>query len=269
MIESTETITMHSTKASGRINIIQITDTHILDDGAPSFNNYDTSASLMRVINKIIESESDADLILLTGDLVHEPTKTSYQKLADHLSVLTTPILSLPGNHDAPELMRYVMGANGHDTGNLIKIDNWLIILLNSAVEGQQSGELSANELEFLRINLEENPESHCLIALHHHPVPINSKWMDAMSLQNTNNFFDVIDDFEQVRFIIWGHIHQEFECTRGKVKLYGSPSTCLQFKPGSDEFAVSNKAPAYRKLTLAADGSLQSKVIYLQKNNN
>ena len=113
MIESTETTTKRDTKMSDRINIIQITDTHILDDGAPSFNDYDTSASLMRVIHKILESESDADLILLTGDLVHEPTKTSYQKLADHLSILTTPILSLPGNHDAPELMRYVMGANG------------------------------------------------------------------------------------------------------------------------------------------------------------
>lgn len=64
MIETIETTTKRSTNAPDRINIIQITDTHILDDGAPSFNDYDTSASLMRVINKILESESDADLIL-------------------------------------------------------------------------------------------------------------------------------------------------------------------------------------------------------------
>ncbi len=264
MIESTETITKRSNKAPDRLNIIQITDTHILDDGAPSFNEYDTSASLMRVVSKIMETESDVDLILLTGDLVHEPTKTSYQKLADHLSVLTAPILSLPGNHDAPGLMKYVMGANGHDTGNLIKFDNWLIILLDTCVRGEHSGELSSAELEFLQISLKANLDSHCLIALHHHPVSINSSWMDAMSLVNAKDFLNIVNEYKQVRGIIWGHIHQEFEDEIAGVKLLGTPSTCLQFKPGSTEFAVDDKTPAYRKLTLKKDGSISSNVIYL-----
>lgn len=249
---------------SGLVSIIQITDTHILDDGAPTFNDFDTSASLIRVIEKIKKTETDADLILLTGDLVHEPTRTAYQKLADHLSALTIPVLSLPGNHDAPELMRSVMSENGHDTGNVVKLNNWLIILLNSAVQGQHSGELSANELAFLRRSLGENPELDCLIALHHHPVAINSQWMDAMALKNAKELFNIIDDFGQVRGIIWGHIHQEFVTNRNQIKLYGTPSTCIQFEPGSDEFTVSNKTPAYRKLLLKADGALMTEVKYL-----
>lgn len=250
--------------STNTINIIQITDTHILDDGAPSFNNYDTSASLIRVIDKILKTEPNVDLILLTGDLVHEPTKTAYQKIADHLSVLTTPILSLPGNHDAPELMRYVMGANGYDTGNLVQIGGWLIILLDSCVTGDHSGELSVTELEFLRTSIEENNNAHVLIALHHHPLSIKSSWMDAMSLVNADAFFKITDGFEQVRAIIWGHVHQEFEENRANVKLLGTPSTCLQFKPGSAEFAVDNKTPAYRKLLLKNDGSIDSRVVYI-----
>lgn len=264
MIESIEAMTKRSTKVPDRINIIQITDTHILDDGAPSFNDYDTSASLMCVVNRILESESDADLILLTGDLVHEPTETAYQKLADHLSVLTTPILSLPGNHDSPELMRYVMGANGHDTGNLVKFDDWLIILLDTCVRGEHSGRLSATELEFLRTSLEANIDTHCLIALHHHPVSIKSSWMDAMPLVNAEDFLNIVDEFKQVKGIIWGHIHQAFEDEVTSVKLLGTPSTCLQFKPGSSEFAIDDKNPAYRKLTLKKNGMISSKVIYL-----
>jgi len=264
MIESIETRTKINSKDPESINIIQITDTHILDDGAPSFNDYDTSASLESVINKIIESESDADLILLTGDLVHEPTKTSYQKLADHLSVLTTPILSLPGNHDIPELMRYVMGANGHDTGNLIKFDDWTIILLDTCVRNEHSGELSTGELNFLRTTLETNFDSHFLIALHHPPVLINSSWMDAMSLVNATDLLKIVNDFQQVRGIVWGHIHQEFEHEIANVKLLGTPSTCLQFKPGSNEFSVDDKAPAYRKLTLKKNGSISSNVVYM-----
>ena len=264
MMDSAERKTRLSPKFSDKITVIQITDTHILDDGSSSFNDYDTSASLMRVINKIIESESDVDLILLTGDLVHEPTRTYYQKLADHLSVVTTPIFTLPGNHDAPELMKDVMGVNGHDTGNIIKFDDWLIILLNTCVEGESSGKLSLAELSFLQSSLEAYESMHTLIALHHSPVLINSSWMDAMSLTNAKDFLNLIDDHKQVRGIIWGHIHQEFEDETANAKLLGTPSTCLQFKPGSTEFIIDNKAPAYRKLILENNGVISSNVIYI-----
>jgi Icc protein len=252
--------------ATDTINLIQITDTHIMDDGMPSFNDFDTSASLEKIVEKIKENEADADCILLTGDLVHEATKSAYQRLADHLSTLTMPLLSLPGNHDLPELMEYVMGANGHDTGKILKIGNWLIILLNSCVIGEHRGELSDCELNFLRETLETNSDYHCLIALHHHPVSINSTWMDSMILSNAEEFLAITDSFDHVQGIIWGHIHQEYEETRNNIALLGSPSTCLQFKPKSDAFAVDNKMPAYRKITLQADGSIKSKVVYLKK---
>jgi Icc protein len=266
MIKSIETISKEKIKDSGIIKIIQITDTHILDDNAPSFNDFDTSESLKRVLEAIRKNEADADLILLTGDLVHEATETAYQKLVDHLATTTIPILALPGNHDIPERMHYVMGANGHDMGNLIKFDNWLVILLNTCIKGEHSGELSVAELEFLKSTLQSNTDKHCLIALHHHPVSINSSWMDAMSLKNAESFFDVIDEFNQVRAIIWGHIHQEFESEREGVSLFGTPSTCLQFKPGSNDFEIDKKKPAYRRLKLKNDGKLSSKVVYLKK---
>ena len=99
---STQLETMNTIvcKNPDAIKIIQITDTHILEDDAPSFYDFDTSASLNKVIECINQNEQDADLILLTGDLVHQPTETTYQKLADYLSALKTPLYCLPGNHD-------------------------------------------------------------------------------------------------------------------------------------------------------------------------
>ncbi len=251
-------------KSTGSIKIIQITDTHIFDDGADSFNEFDTSASLQQIIEKIRINESDADLVLLTGDLVHEATKSAYQKLADYLSSLTTPVFCLPGNHDDPGLMNEVMEANGINACKTIRLGQWLIVLLNTCLKGEHSGKLTTSELEFLRETLKSNLDQHCLIALHHHPVSVNSSWMDSMILENAKEFLSIIDDFDQVRGIIWGHIHQEFELIRNKVTLIGSPSTCLQFKPRSDVFAVDDKPPAYRKLELKTDGILKSKVIYL-----
>ncbi len=264
MAKSNKTISKLKIKSADAIKIIQITDTHILDDGAPSFNDFDTSASLLQVVKNIKENESDADLILLTGDLIHEATESAYQKLADHLSSLKTPILCLPGNHDDPDMMNDIMASHGYDVGKVFKAGEWLIILLNTCVIGQHSGELSSSELEFLQTILESNSDSHCLIALHHHPVSINSSWMDSMILTNANDFLSVIDGFDHIRAIIWGHIHQEFEIMRKNVTLLGSPSTCLQFMPGSNEFAVDDKTPAYRKLALKSNGMLSSNVVYL-----
>ena len=246
------------------IKVIQITDTHILDDGASSFNDFDTSASLQNIIKKIKKDESDADIILLTGDLIHEATITSYQKLAEHLSSLTVPVFCLPGNHDDLNMMTEVMEKNEHAVEKIIEVGDWIIILLNTCVTGEHSGKLSNSELDFLRKTLETYSDDHCLIALHHHPVSINSPWMDGMMLINSEEFLSITDEFEQVRGIIWGHIHQEFESSRKEVKLIGSPSTCIQFKPKSDAFAVDEKPPAYRKLELQVDGKIDTEVVYL-----
>ena len=254
-------LTTHNPQA---IKFIQITDTHILDDNAESFNDFDTSASLKRVVEHIKLKEREVDAVLLTGDLVHEPTETAYQKLADLLSVITLPIFYLPGNHDNPTTMDYILGKNGYDRSKIIQTGDWVVILLSSCLPDKHSGELSSEELLFLTDALTMYADHHVLIALHHHPVSIHSTWMDAMSLNNSDAFLKLINGYDNIHAVIWGHIHQEFEQQIGSVNLYGTPSTCLQFKPKSDVFAVDNKSPAYRRLVLTADGKVDTQVCYL-----
>ena len=47
----------------------------------------------------------------------------------------------------------------------------------------------------------------------------------------------------------------------RGDLRLLASPSTCVQFAPGSEEFQVDRSAPGYRWLRLHADGRLDTGV--------
>lgn len=249
------------------IKIIQITDTHVLNDGESVFENFDTSRSLSAVIDAIKTNEADADIVLLTGDLVHEPSDGAYQRLADHLASLTTPLFYLPGNHDNVTRMDYVLGNNGFDHSNLVVTGNWAIILLDTLVEGEHAGTLSDEELVFLQDCLQQYPRHSILVALHHHPVSINSPWMDAMSLTNADALFAVLDTHANVQGVIWGHIHQAFEQIRDNCLLLGSPSTCLQFKPGSETFAVDNKSPAYRWLILHGDGQIKTGVEYVDYN--
>ncbi len=47
----------------------------------------------------------------------------------------------------------------------------------------------------------------------------------------------------------------------RNGVRLLASPSTCIQFAPGSVDFKVDTTAPGYRWLRLHDDGRLETAV--------
>ena len=70
---------------------------------------------------------------------------------------------------------------------------------------------------------------------------------------QEINRF----DRYPTVRAVLFGHIHHELKCKRNGVAYYGSPSTCIQFHPSHEEFALDHRNPGYRWLELHADGTL------------
>jgi Icc protein len=47
-------------------------------------------------------------------------------------------------------------------------------------------------------------------------------------------------------------------------VQIIGTPSTCRQFKPGSDKFAVDERPPAYRRIYLHADGQFETELVWV-----
>ena len=62
------------------LEILQFTDCHIFSTAEGRFEGVDTAASLARVIDRINGSESP-DLVLVTGDLVHDGGATAYERL--------------------------------------------------------------------------------------------------------------------------------------------------------------------------------------------
>ena len=68
-----------------------------------------------------------------------------------------------------------------------------------------------------------------------------------------------------KLRAVSWGHVHQSFDARRHGVRLLATPSTCAQFLPLSDDFAVDARPPAYRRLTLQPDGALETEVVWVE----
>ena len=66
------------------------------------------------------------------------------------------------------------------------------------------------------------------------------------------------------VRAAIFGHVHQAFEGEHESIKIIGTPSTCRQFMVANDGFALDENPPAYRRISLHADGHVEDELIWL-----
>jgi 3',5'-cyclic-AMP phosphodiesterase len=86
------------------------------------------------------------------------------------------------------------------------------------------------------------------------------------VGLENAAEFLATVDRHPNVRAIVWGHVHQSHDALRKGVRLLATPSTCAQFLPNSDDFAVDVRPPAYRTLELRPDGSLLTEVVWLDR---
>jgi Icc protein len=240
--------------------LVQLSDSHLFAEADGMLLGMKTHDSLQKVIDLVRAQQPQIDLVLATGDLSQDGTLESYQQFRDLTRVLDAPTRWIPGNHDEPQIMAQA-AVQSALLDPVVDIGNWRVTLLDSAVPGSVPGYLQDEQLQLLVQSLSEAPERHHLVCLHHHPVSIGCAWMEPIGLRNPDALFAVLDRFPQVRAVLWGHVHQEIDQMRNDVRLIASPSTCIQFEPGSEDFKVGEQAPGYRWLRLLPDGRLETGV--------
>jgi len=112
---------------------------------------------------------------------------------------------------------------------------------------------------------LQMHPDRHALVCLHHQALPAGSELIDGLGLQRTQLLINSIKSRGSVRAVLWGHVHQQAHHHRGGIEWMSTPSTCVQFKPGSKTFTLDDLPPGYRRINLNPDGSIDTAVERLQ----
>jgi 3',5'-cyclic-AMP phosphodiesterase len=247
------------------LRLIQLTDLHLHASETGTLHGIPTLLSLEATLAHARTRHWPPDAVLLTGDLVSDDP-AGYRHIRRLFGGLGLPILCIPGNHDDPLAMKHELHGEPFILGGTFDQEGWRIVLLSSHVAGATHGALSDPSLARLEEALATAAHRHCLICLHHHPVEMGSRWLDGIGLKNAGQLLETIDRHPHVRAVLWGHVHQSFEGQRRGVSLLATPSTCAQFLPGSDDFAVDSRPPGYRTLTLRPDGSLLTEVVWLEK---
>ncbi len=243
------------------VRVLQITDPHLMADASGSLLGVNTRDSFNAVLQCAQSRFSNPDLLLATGDLSQDGSAAAYHEFARKTSVFKCPASWVAGNHDDREMLAEIAELTGASHRHLLA-GEWQIVMLDSSVGGQVHGYVSEVELSFLESALAAYRDRPALVCLHHHPVAVGTAWMENIGLYNRDAFWSVIDRFPQVKAVLWGHIHQELDRYRGDIRLLATPSTCIQFEAGSDEFSVEKVGPGFRWLELQPDGTLETGVV-------
>jgi Icc protein len=243
------------------VRLVQITDCHILAAAEDCLKGMNTRASFEAVCQSALANNRNLDLILATGDLSQDASTASYQYLAQRLCELKLPLFWLPGNHDDGDTMREHLRGEQISAAKQVLIGNWLIVLLDSTIKGETGGQVAPAQIDFLQACLQAHPGRHALVCLHHQALPAGSEWIDRLGLQHPQALIDAIKSHDNVRAVLWGHVHQQAHHQRDGIEWMSTPSTCVQFKPGSKTFTLDDLPPGYRRINLHADGSIDTAV--------
>lgn len=237
--------------------IVQISDTHLMDMPNKNFVDMNPEISFYTLMDTVRQRHPKIDSIIHTGDVAQVAIPQTYQRYLNYMQGLQIPFYQTPGNHDDITIFPFPQ----NKPMSVIDLGTWCIILLNSAVAEKTDGHINAEELHLLDKTLAEKKQQHVIIGCHHHPLHVHSEWIDQHCLKNTADFANVIQKYTHIKAIIHGHIHQEAEEHLGNIRILSVPSTCIQFKPKSKNFALDSNAPGYRLLQLHDDGRLESQI--------
>jgi Icc protein len=247
------------------LKILHITDPHLHAHPAARMRGVCTWDTFVGVLDHALgDADTSPDAIVATGDLVQDETADGYGHFHDALCNIGVPVYVTPGNHDAPGLMSAALSAPPFQCCGTALHDNWALFFLNTFAEGDDGGRLGAAQLKTLDRDLAAHAERDAVIFLHHHPMPMGCRWLDGVGLRDAEEFTAVVDAHSNIRSVVWGHVHQASDRTRNDVRWLSTPSTCAQFLPKSDDFALDTRPPGYRWLQLGDSGSVDTQVIWL-----
>jgi len=242
--------------------LLHFTDSHLYGDREHLLKGISPMANYSAVLDLAHRNMPEVDAVILGGDMAQDESAEAYRHVAEPLNRWQVPVMISPGNHaDLPTLYRVLVPALESGPGYSVDLalGGWRLLTISTHQVGSVPGWISEEELQRLASLLDAAVDQHVLVALHHPPLLVGSRWMDAIGLKNRDALWQLLENYPQVRLLLNGHIHQAFDGVHQGVRVLGSPATSVQFIPGEDDFALDGVSPGYRWLKLYDNGDLET----------
>jgi Icc protein len=245
------------------LRLVQLSDLHLFGSAEGALRGVATLPALRATLAHAERYFRAPDALLLTGDLVQDDPG-GYALLRETFQSSQVPVYCLPGNHDLPDAMNATLQGAPFQVGGTFIAAGWLVVMLDTWKANSAGGRLGKRQLADLESLLNRHLDLHVLLCLHHHPVAMESRWLDKVGLEDAAEFLALIARLPRVRGVLWGHVHQSLDRFLNGVRFMASPATCAQFLPRSADFALDRRPPGYRVLELLESGAIATEVVWV-----
>lgn len=194
------------------MKILHLSDTHYaknIDD--PELKNVlEAQISLEEKFNQVLRHENldTFDLVMVTGDIVHEGTPEDYKTIKDLLETKFSPlpIYYCLGNHDRKPVFYQGMYEKENDANfdYDFETDDAHIIVLDTAKNYSHSGILDSSQLEWLASTIEKNDKPKMIFQ--HHPI-IGGVYFDQFTMEEPNGVLNLVNNANVIG-VFTGHTH-------------------------------------------------------------
>jgi Icc protein len=249
------------------VRLLQLTDPHLFEDESRELYGVNTAASFRATLAKALAvAPGPLDAILVTGDIAEDGRRGTYERFRTMMGGLGVPVLCIAGNHEDTPTLSSVLNAPPLQYCGSASFGGWRVVMLDSHVPGHDVGMLVADELDRLDAELTAARDQHVLVCLHHQPIPVGSPWLDAVGLSNADALNGVLRRHDNVRGVLWGHVHQAFDRMLPGIRMMSTPSTCAQFTPNTRTCVMDLQPPGFRTLQLMPTGEIETEVVWLDE---
>ncbi len=197
--------------------LIILSDLHVTD--GDTILGIDPQARLIAALAHIERYHSDADRLIIVGDLTHYGDHVAYEHLRSILMRVSMPISFLLGNHDRRDAFLTAFPTVPIDTNGFVNsaidMGRTRLICLDTLHgppydhDAIHHGRLCPARLTWLDAALDLPADRAAIICLHHPPHAVGFRGMDGIRLLDERAFFDIVRRRGNVRHIIAGHIHR------------------------------------------------------------
>ena len=229
-----------------RIRLLHISDIHLTDHGEPIWG-VNTMEHFHRLMNSV-KQHSDVNAIIVSGDISNDGSIWSY-KYADWMfKELGIPTYWCIGNHDRPDSLQGSISFCEYLSE--VNILDWGFIMLNSVIpdeinpdKNKARGFVSKEQLDLIK---DASTRYENLAIILHHPPIETGGWLDRRILENRQTLVETIDELDNVKLVMYGHIHCFTNFEYNDIRYTSAPAVSYAFNNNLPKFEIDHGAEGY-----------------------
>ncbi|KIC49961.1 metallophosphoesterase [Tateyamaria sp. ANG-S1] len=191
--------------------IIWMSDPHFQTKG--TIAGLDPRARLAAAIEHANAHHSDADFVILSGDLVGDDIEGDYTALAEYLGRSELPIHPMMGNNDNRDGFRLRLALPADTMPGFIQFArhtaDGIVVCLDTHKVGSHAGQFCDARRDWLDELLRTYSGKDAYIFMHHPAFALGLPKQDEIMLEEGDAFLNLICGHPNVKHLFMGHVHR------------------------------------------------------------